>query len=223
MIMIILLLNNHIQDKQRHLEPMVTQGAALEAFYGPETAAMYDVTMDDELKKVVGDLDFACAQAPAGAVLDTCVGTGHYLAYVASKGREIAGIDLSEAMLERARRRLPSSVVRRGNMLEPLPDGAAYAIIFNNFALHHATAEEAEQAIRSWSCRLIAGGILYVSVWEGRGAIDYEGEDMASLLVAEVDLTRWIEAAGLHILRRRSHVEADMNNMNTLYILAQKP
>jgi SAM-dependent methyltransferase len=57
---------------------------------------------------------------PASAVLDAACGTGRYSAYLAARGHRIIGVDRSVAMLAKARRKLPQSDFREGD-LEALP------------------------------------------------------------------------------------------------------
>ncbi len=55
-------------------------------------------------------------ELPAGPVLDAACGTGRHAAYLAGAGREVTGVDASEAMLERARARLPGADLRVGEL-----------------------------------------------------------------------------------------------------------
>mmetsp|Transcript_25753 Transcript_25753/g.102798 ORF Transcript_25753/g.102798 Transcript_25753/m.102798 type:complete len:261 (+) Transcript_25753:2527-3309(+) len=246
----------------------VTQGAALEAFYGAATAEQYAEMMDAEMAKVVADLDLVASLLPADAtILDTCVGSGHYLAHLATKTpATLEGSDISDAMLATARARLgakarcfcrsvrsilgilhtiaPSTpeqaqaTLRRADMLRPI-DGN-YGAILNNFALHHATRDDARRAVRGWARALAEGGVLYVSVWEGDGAIDFSGHDgdttnpmagMRAVLLPEADLVAWLTESendddgspGLEIVRRRRVVEEEMGGMVALYVVAQRP
>lgn len=205
-----------------HSDDAVTQGEDLVNFYGSGTADMYDSMMDDEMKKVVDDLEFVAQNLPKdGHILDTCVGTGHYLAYFSSSNRKLVGTDISESMLEKAKKRLPGATLGIHDMLQPSEGGCA--AVFNNFALHHATNDQARRAIRMWAEMLVPNGLLYVSVWEGSGKIDY-GEEMKmdSLLIAQSDLEAWISEAGLDIMRKRNTVEHEMGDMKTAYVVARK-
>mmetsp|Transcript_25754 Transcript_25754/g.102808 ORF Transcript_25754/g.102808 Transcript_25754/m.102808 type:complete len:234 (+) Transcript_25754:2527-3228(+) len=219
----------------------VTQGAALEAFYGAATAEQYAEMMDAEMAKVVADLDLVASLLPADAtILDTCVGSGHYLAHLATKTpATLEGSDISDAMLATARARLGAkATLRRADMLRPI-DGN-YGAILNNFALHHATRDDARRAVRGWARALAEGGVLYVSVWEGDGAIDFSGHDgdttnpmagMRAVLLPEADLVAWLTESendddgspGLEIVRRRRVVEEEMGGMVALYVVAQRP
>jgi len=51
-----------------------------------------------------------------GPVLDAACGTGRHTAYLVGAGREVMGVDASEPMLARARRRLPEADLRVGEL-----------------------------------------------------------------------------------------------------------
>jgi len=55
-------------------------------------------------------------ELPPGPVLDAACGTGRHAAYLAGAGREVTGVDASEAMLDRARARLPEADLRVGEL-----------------------------------------------------------------------------------------------------------
>jgi SAM-dependent methyltransferase len=57
---------------------------------------------------------------PASVALDAACGTGRYSAYLAARGHRIIGVDRSAQMLAKARRKLPQSEFREGD-LEVLP------------------------------------------------------------------------------------------------------
>jgi SAM-dependent methyltransferase len=57
---------------------------------------------------------------PASVVLDAACGTGRYSQYLAERGHRVIGVDCSQAMLARAREKLPESEFREGD-LEALP------------------------------------------------------------------------------------------------------
>jgi ubiquinone/menaquinone biosynthesis C-methylase UbiE len=98
---------------------------------------------------------------PPGPVLDAACGTGRHAEYLLATGREVIGVDASEAMLERARGKLPGVELRHGE-LTALPvadesvDGAVCAL-----ALSHLP--ELGPAIRELRRVLRRGGRLVTS------------------------------------------------------------
>ncbi len=64
-------------------------------------------------------------ELPSGPVLDAACGTGRHAVYLSAAGREVIGVDSSEAMLARAREKLPRADLRGGELENlPLEDGA---------------------------------------------------------------------------------------------------
>jgi demethylmenaquinone methyltransferase / 2-methoxy-6-polyprenyl-1,4-benzoquinol methylase len=62
---------------------------------------------------------------PGDRVLDACCGTGDLALAAAAKGGRVAGLDFSERMLERARRKSPAVDWVRGDLLElPFAEGS---------------------------------------------------------------------------------------------------
>jgi len=61
---------------------------------------------------------------PGDEVLDACCGTGDLAIAAARRGGRVTGLDFSEPMLERARRKAPDLTWVRGDVLAmPFPDG----------------------------------------------------------------------------------------------------
>ena len=74
---------------------------------------------------------------PPGRVLDAACGTGRHAAYLAAAGRDVIGVDASEAMLTRARVKLPRADLRRGELTAlPLEDGGVAGAVCG-LALSH--------------------------------------------------------------------------------------
>ena len=216
---------------------VVTQGVELASqLYGEETANMYAGMMDEELKKVIPDLQHLLQWIPSddGIILDTCVGSGHMLEWISKHDHhhhyKLHGIDLSTDMLNQARQRLSSSsgvaaVLGHGDMLETnsfVVEPQSCAAILNTFALHHATSEQAEMAIRDWSRLLKENGCLYLGLWEGTGYMEEYPPGVHTLFHSKTNVQEWIHSAGLEILMSRTHVEVEMGNLNTLYLICQK-
>lgn len=217
-----------------------TQGKKLQDFYGSETAAMYAGMMESEMVKYKEDFELIFKTleeefSPKVRVLDTCVGSGHMLQYIGElfgkedRQADLTGLDLSPDMIQVAQPLIPQATLRVGNMLDirtstnQISD-ASYNLILNNFAMHHASADQAAKAIQDYAGMLAPKGCLFFSAWEGKGKIDYGEEmDMDANFHSEADMKAWVQGkAGLRILKCRSFVEVEMGNMNSVYIIAQK-
>ena len=90
-------------------------------------------------------------------VLDLCCGTGRLLAMLQAAGFGVAGVDLSPAMLARARRALPGVRLYPGDAAQTsFPDGAFNAATIA-FALHEKPEPEA-LAILAEARKVLAPG-----------------------------------------------------------------
>ena len=92
-------------------------------------APVYDVmnrAMTAGLDRRWRRLTAAAVVRPGDAVLDACCGTGDLAVAAARAGGRVTGLDFSEPMLERARRKAPELDWIRGDLLELPFDGASF-------------------------------------------------------------------------------------------------
>ena len=113
------------------------------SFFGERVAASYDErsgaadpTMIDVLAELAGD----------GAALEFAIGTGRVAVPLAQRGIEVVGIDNSEAMLERLRRKTSEIVTVTGDMATTRVDGrfALVYLVFNTIS--NLTTQDAQVA-----------------------------------------------------------------------------
>jgi demethylmenaquinone methyltransferase / 2-methoxy-6-polyprenyl-1,4-benzoquinol methylase len=114
------------------------------------------------------------AVRPGDRVLDACCGTGDLALAAAREGGDVTGLDFSERMLERARRKGPELEWVRGDLLElPFPDGSFDAATVG-FGVRNV--ESLERALDELRRVLAPGGrlaILEITVPRGPLRIFY--------------------------------------------------
>jgi ubiquinone/menaquinone biosynthesis C-methylase UbiE len=95
-----------------------------------DVAACYDASRGGELRgdNFASELDSRLPAGP-GPVLEVGVGTGVVALGLARRGRSVIGVDLSAAMLSRARARLGPVVVRGDSRSLPLGDGSVSSAV----------------------------------------------------------------------------------------------
>lgn len=98
---------------------------------------------------------------PPGPVLDAACGTGRHAAYLAAAGREVVGVDASEAMLGRAREKLPEVELHVGELTALPRDDASFAGAVCALALSHLP--EIGPAVAELGRVLRPGGRLVIS------------------------------------------------------------
>src|SRR5262245_44613201 len=90
--------------------------------------ASYDLVADEYVRRIFEELQhkpfdrqlldrFAARVRDAGPACDMGCGPGHVARYLHQQGVQVCGIDLSAAMVERARRLTPGLAFRQGYMM----------------------------------------------------------------------------------------------------------
>ena len=119
------------------------------------TASIYDFLLSRSLRSIRNNIRTFLKHCGAKNVIDLCCGTGEQLRMMSNEEMLLTGVDLSHAMLTRARDKGPSSI----HYLEtdatnlPLPDDEYDGVIIS-FALHEKTAFHHEAIFRE-ACRLV--------------------------------------------------------------------
>jgi SAM-dependent methyltransferase len=98
-------------------------------------------------------------------VLDVCCGTGLLAGELVARGYQVVGLDASEAMLARARRRLPSEVRLVRSTLPALPAEGVYdAALCTHDGLNYLDPADLRSTFAALSLRLRPGGWLVFDV-----------------------------------------------------------
>ena len=206
-----------------------------------ETRHFYDAIAEDYAELFRGVLTvtpleralleaFAELVGKGGAVADLGCGPGRVTGYLASLGLDVFGLDLSESMLEIARRENPGLRFERGSMLElDLPDGALLGAVSWYSSIH--TPVDRLPALFGELHRVLApGGHLLVAFQVGDRpkrldqpfghpvTLDFQRrrpEDIAGVL----------EAAGFSVFSRtvREAEETRGESSPQAFLLARRP
>jgi ubiquinone/menaquinone biosynthesis C-methylase UbiE len=111
-------------------------------------------------------------QVPPGAALDICCGTGANAAYLAQRGFEASGKDISSTAVAHARNRAQREGVRidlrSGDAVRlPYPD-AAFSFVFDRGCFHSIAPADREDFIRGLHRVLKAGGRYQLNCFSRR-------------------------------------------------------
>ena len=119
------------------------------------TAAVYALLFTRTLSSIRNNIRAFLTHYQAQNVIDLCCGTGEQLQILDKNDILLTGVDLSPAMLTRARKNSPESIhyLEADAGQTPLPD-ASYDGVIISFALHEKTALQ-HTAIFREACRLL--------------------------------------------------------------------
>jgi cyclopropane fatty-acyl-phospholipid synthase-like methyltransferase len=163
-----------------------------------ELAEEYD---DDQSPAYRACADLVIAYAdpgPEDVVLDLGTGTGAIALALAGDAKRVVGRDISEGMLDQARRKaeergLTNVEFGEGRFRDPNYDGPVDVVV-SNFALHHLSDEEKREAIEAIAAlepqRFVLGDVMFFEDPDPEGDIyDPEVDDPAQAGVLADALT----------------------------------
>ncbi len=100
---------------------------------------------------------------PRGVALDAACGTGRHSAYLASLGHVVIGVDSSDAMLARARLKVPNGEFHEADLHDlPLPDDHVDLVVCALALMH---VPDLEPVLAEFVRVLRPGGSLVISDW----------------------------------------------------------
>ncbi|CAM5675036.1 methyltransferase [Streptomyces avidinii] len=154
-------------------------------------------------------LDWLVARLPAGArVLDVGSGTGRPTAELLVRaGHAVTGIDVSAAMVETARARIPGARFEQADVRTYVPETAGFDAVCSFFPLLVMDQEDIAATLDRMASWVAPGGYLVLATVPGdiRGLeIEWMGHPVTvSSLSADQHLRR-LTAAGLEVLRHHT-------------------
>jgi SAM-dependent methyltransferase len=117
---------------------------------------------------------FASEVGGSGEVYDLGCGPGQTTAFLHAHGVNVRGLDLSEALLEEARRRHPSIAFEQGDMLALPCDADSLVGVVAFYAIVHLSPGALRQAVAEMHRVLRPGGRLLLAFHVGEGSIQVQ-------------------------------------------------
>ena len=135
-------------------------------------AAAYADHLLDELGQLPFEtwlLDRVLGHAAGQPVVEVGSGPGHVTAYLADRGADATGIDISPAMVSEARRRFPGRSFQVGDLrrLSRPATSSAWAAVLGWYSLIHLAASELPDAVAALVRPLAPGGWLVLGMHAG--------------------------------------------------------
>ena len=148
--------------------------------------------------------DFAALVADRGVVCDLGCGPGHVARYLADRGVQVRGIDLSDAMVALAREHNPDLTFEQGDARHLAVEDASFAAIVAFYSLIHLRRDELDGVLMEFRRTLEPRGLLLVAVHGGTGEThldEWYGRDveLSATFFERVELVQAFEAAGFRV------------------------
>lgn len=207
----------------------------------PDFAKSYDAVAADYAAEFASELDhkpfdrdlldrFAAVVAGAGSVWDVgCGPAGHVTRYLASRGVEASGADLSPKAVELARKLQPDLSFHVADMRAlPVGDGSLRGIVAF-YSLIHLPRTELPAAFAEFHRVLVAGGDLLVSMHGGTGEFASDqflghAVPFRATLVGLGELAGFAESAGFQVRERQARPPYNQEHpTDRLYLWAHRP
>ncbi len=146
--------------------------------YVSQTIDVYDVIADSYAKQAlkhgpgVQRRHFCSLVKKGGKILDVGCGSGRDCAYFVTKGFKTVGVDLSDNLLEIAKKAVPRATFIKQDIraLTVVPN--SFDGIWSCTSLLHVKHEEIPATLHVWFSILKPGGILFIHVKKGEGEVE---------------------------------------------------
>lgn len=167
-----------------------------------DTTGMADITTQPWLACAVDR--FAEEVRELGPVLDVGCGPGQVSAYLAARGVDVSGVDLSPRMIDHARKRYPGLRFDVGSVTDLRLGECSLGGVLAWWSLFNLPRETVPGVLASFRDALVPGGALLLATHEGDG--DVEKSEAYGVPVSWTTY-RWlpdrlveiVEAAGLDV------------------------
>ena len=201
----------------------------------------YDQVADEYVRRIFGELQhkpldrqlldrFAASVREVGPACDMGCGPGHVARYLHEHGVQVCGVDLSPAMVERARRLTPGVEFRQGDMMAlEAPDGA-WAGIAAFYSIIHISRDDMARALRELRRVLRPGGLLLLAFHIGEDTIHLDEwwsqkVSVDFFLFRSDEMAGYLGAAGFEIeeiVEREPYPEVEHQSRRS-YVFARRP
>ncbi|MBL9178348.1 MAG: class I SAM-dependent methyltransferase [Verrucomicrobiaceae bacterium] len=178
------------------------------------TRQSYDAVADEYVRRIYDELqhkpldrqllDRLDAVANGGVICDIGCGPGHVARFLHEHGANVCGIDLSDAMVVRARQLNPGIEFRQGDMMALDVADGSFAGIAAFYSLIHIPKTQMIAALKELHRVLSPGGVLLAAFhlgtetlhldewWEHKVSVDFH-------FFQVLEMQAWMKATGFEI------------------------
>lgn len=198
----------------------------------------YDAVAEDYILRIYDELrhkpldqqllDQLVLEARGGPICDIGCGPGHVARYLHEQGADVCGIDLSDAMVERARELNPGIGFRQGDMRALDVNGGSFAAIAAFYSLIHIPREEMVPVLGELRRVLRPDGLLLAAVHLGDSTLHLDewwghAVSVDFHFFGTAEMSDWLESAGFvvtSIIEREPYPEIEHQSRRA-YIFAK--
>lgn len=174
------------------------------------TAKQYYENVKDK-KTSLKILDEFSQLLPNGSkVLDAGCGPGIHVKKFYEKGFDVVGTDLSEKMIEMAKKRVPDAEFHVMDIKDLRFDNEVFDAVWMNFTLIHVKKSNMPMALWGISRILKPGGLLFLGLKMGKGECmikdeRYGGEEKYLAYYEKDEIAEMLEDNGFDIIKIEIH------------------
>lgn len=194
-----------------------------------EIAEKYAKIFDKDLSDIPFIKKFLTYVKPKGKILDLGCGTGRITSEYVKKGFDSIGVDLSEKMIDIAKKNHPKIKFICKNMRKIEFKPESFEAISLAYSLFHLEKRDVPAFLKKISVFLKKEGILFMVIQEGEGEVFINeplatGKKLFLNLYSEKEIIRILEDEKFQILsisRKKSELKGELP-YNKLIIIAKK-
>ncbi len=201
----------------------------------------YDLVADEYVRRIFEELQhkpldrqlldrFAASVRDVGPACDMGCGPGHVARYLREHGVKVCGVDLSPAMVQRARRLVPGVEFQQGDMTALDAANGAWAGIAAFFSIIHIPRSDVTRALGELRRVLRPGGLLLLAFHIGDDTVhldEWWGEKVCLdfFFFRSEEVAGYLRAAGFNIeeiIEREPYPDVEYQSRRS-YIFARRP
>ncbi|MPY54010.1 class I SAM-dependent methyltransferase [Streptomyces acidicola] len=174
--------------------------------------------------------ELSCRLAPGSRVLDVGCATGRPTTeQLCARGLDVTGIDVSEVMLDHARRQVPQARLVLADIFCDTADLGVYDAVVCLFCLVNLPEPHFVEGLRRLAARTVPGGTVLVAVPEFQGIEEVPFLDLTYRPVRclREDVHRYAQSADLEVERVEAHIEPAPDGQDSpgrsLFLWARTP
>jgi SAM-dependent methyltransferase len=175
----------------------------------------YDRVADEYVQRIFGELEhkaidrqlldqFAARANKIGPICDLGCGPGHIARYLHDRGAQVIGVDLSHAMVERARRLNPGIEFRQGDMRSLEIEDESFGGVAAFYSIIHTPRADVVGVLGEMKRILRLGGTLFMAFHVGDEIVhrdEWWGQEVFVDFVffRPEEMTAYLKTAGFEI------------------------